>query len=64
MSPPLQVGLVAASSRTGRIFCHARPVAGNTSMQVTAEEIQEADATGRDETEVVPTGSREYGMYV
>lgn len=36
-----QVGLVAASSRTGRIFCHARPVAGNTSMQVTAEEIQE-----------------------
>ena len=36
------VGIVAASSRTGRIFCHTRAVNGSMPFQVTAEEVQQA----------------------
>ena len=35
------VGVVAASSRTGRIFCHTRQINGTEAVLVTAEEVQE-----------------------
>lgn len=36
------LGIVAASSRTGRVFCHSRAVNGSMPFQVTAEQVQEA----------------------
>ena len=35
------LGIVAASSRTGRVFCHSRAVNGSMPFQVTAEQVQE-----------------------
>ena len=35
------VGVVAASSRTGHIFCHTRQINGTEAVLVTAEEVQE-----------------------
>ena len=40
------VGVVAASSRTGRIFCHTRQINGTEAVLVTAEEVQEVAGTG------------------